>query len=150
MSQKLSTKEAAAEIGTDARTLRKFIRSESCEFDAVGQGKRYEFSKGEVNKLKKAFLAWSGGAAPKKTKRDAEPETGDIVDELTGDLLDMTQEELDALGDAIGDQDEVDRTTEEVDLDDDGEPVDLEDLDGPSDDDLIDIDDIEIEDIDLD
>lgn len=132
MSQMLSTKEAAAEIGTDARTLRKFIRSDSCSFDAVGQGKRYEFSKKDVNQLKKAFLAWSGGSTPKKTKKDnmgqTAPEDGFIPDDLVED-----------------DNSEP----AEVEWTDDAE-ADLETIEGPSDEELLDIEDIEIEDIDLD
>lgn len=139
--EKLSAKEAAIEVGTDPRTLRKFLRSEDCPFDPVGQGNRYQFTKGEVKKLKKLFIEWSGGTSKKKaTKAEKVIEADDEED----------VEEID-LDDDIEDQDEVDATTEEVDLDDDDLPVeldevtDLEDLEGPDDEDL---DDIEIEDLD--
>ena len=125
--EKFSAKEAAIQIGTDARTLRKFIRgAKDLPIEPVGQGNRYEFTKVEIKALKKAFLAWGGGKSPKvsdkKKTKDKDP------------IMDMTQEELDALGDAIGDQDEIDRTIEEVDLDADDEPA-LEDLE-PTDEDL--------------
>lgn len=116
--QKLSAKEAAKELGTDARSLRKFLRSDASPIDPVGQGKRYEFSKGDVAKLKKVFLAstkvqTANGTAKKGKTIDIEVVTD--PDEL---------------------QDLIDSTTEEVDLDDDGDAVTLDDLDGPTDDDL--------------
>lgn len=127
MTTKLSAKEAAKEIGTDARTLRKFIRSaKDLPVEPVGQGARYEFTPKEVKALKKAFVSWSNGSTPKQTKK------------VNGHKIDTADPE-------DGVQDEIDRTTEEVDLDDDGEVVDLEDLDGPSDDELLDIEDIELD-----
>lgn len=125
--EKFSAKEAAIQIGTDARTLRKFIRS-SNDFDAVGQGNRYEFTKSEIKALKKAFLAWSSGSKPKKDKKSIDDMTTEERSELADHLL-RTEE-------GIEEQDEVDRTTEEVDLDDEGDPVEIDDLEGPSDDDL--------------
>lgn len=136
MSQMLSTKEAAAEIGTDARTLRKFIRSDSCSFDAVGQGKRYEFSKKDVNQLKKAFLAWSGGAPSKKNKAMEQAEAA----RAKGHEHDGEEFEPDAL------VEDDNNEPAEVEWTDDAE-ADLDAIEGPSDEDL---DDIEIQDIDLD
>ena len=135
MTQKLSAKEAAAELGTDARTLRKFLRSKSSPIEPVGQGNRYEFTSKEVKTLKKAFLSWGAGA--KKA-------TGITIEGTNAKgkrVIVADPEDIDI-------QDEIDRTTEEVDLDDDGEPVDLDDLEGPSDEDLD--DDLDIELLDLD
>jgi enolase len=115
--EKFSAKEAAIQLGTDARTLRKFLRS-SPDFDSVGQGNRYEFTSKDIKALKKKF------AAPTK-KAPAKVNGKKITDEV-----------IDA---DIEAQDEIDRTIEEVDLDDDGEVVTLDDLD-PSDDDLEEID----------
>lgn len=123
--EKISAKQAAIQLGTDARTLRKFIRS-SNDFDAVGQGNRYEFDTKEMKRLKKAFTAWSGNKTTKK------PVNGKKVKD---EVIDADIEE----------QDEVDRTTEEVDLDADDEPA-LEDLE-PSDEDIE--EEIEITDLDL-
>jgi hypothetical protein len=109
--QKFSAKEAAIKLGTDARTLRKFIRS-SNDFDAVGQGNRYEFTAKELKTLEKKFK----GAETKPAKK--------------------TKKKIEA---PIEDQDAIDRTTEEVDLDDDDEPVILDD----------DIEEIDLEDEDL-
>jgi hypothetical protein len=91
MAEKISAKQAAIEVGTDARTLRKFLRSDASPFDAVGQGNRYEFTKGEVKKLKKLFLAWGNGSKkqakvieedpteeePEEAYEDADPDEED-------------------------------------------------------------------------
>jgi len=66
----ISAKQAAIRLGTDARTIRKFLRSEGCTFEAVGQGGRYEFTEKQMKKLKKEFDAWGYKAKPKqKTRR---------------------------------------------------------------------------------
>ena len=69
---KLSAKEAAALLGTDARTLRKFLRSES---GLVGQGQRWEIAPDEVDALKARFEAAvkNKAASPKKTKAKDAP-----------------------------------------------------------------------------
>lgn len=53
-----SAKQVAKRIGTDAKTLRKFLRSPSSPYQAVGQGQRYEFPQTELGDIKKAFLHW--------------------------------------------------------------------------------------------
>lgn len=136
---KLSVKEAAAEIGTDPRTLRKFIRSNSCDFDPVGQGNRYEFTKGEVGKLKKQFLAWSGGAtkteAPTSKKKGKKtPPIEEVDEDIMDDVEEIDLDELDDpdiedLEEAEEDGDFTAEEEDEPDLDDDGEVVDLSDLD---------------------
>lgn len=112
--QKLSAKEAAAELGTDARTLRKFLRSKASPIEPVGQGNRYEFTAKEVKALKKAFISWGSTSKAKAEKpaREAEPETEDVVDEMTGDLI----EDLDDLEEPSDeDLDEID--IEEIEID---------------------------------
>lgn len=133
--EKISAKQAAIQLGTDARSLRKFLRSSS-DFDAVGQGNRYEFDKAEMKKLKKLFNA------KKVTGTDKE-------------VAANTKHDLD-INASVEEQDEIDATTEEVDLDDNSEPAeiewdedeeaDLEAIEGPSDDDL---EEIELTDDDL-
>lgn len=145
--EKISAKQAAIEVGTDARTLRKFLRSDDCPFDAVGQGNRYEFTKTEVKKLKKLFIAWSAGSKKKAKVIEHDP-AEEEVEEI----------DLDEIDQGVEDQDEIDRTTEEVDIEDEYEEAD-EDEEGPfdeepDDDDLVEIEDeledeeLEIEDID--
>lgn len=53
-----SAKQVAARLGTDARTFRKFLRSSHSTAEAVGQGKRYDFSADNFGKVKQEFLAW--------------------------------------------------------------------------------------------
>lgn len=76
----ISAKGAAREFHTDARTLRKFLRSDSCTFDAVGQGQRYEFTRADMRKLKKQFDKWNA----KKTARSilVEGEADDNIEPL--------------------------------------------------------------------
>lgn len=50
-----SAKEVARMLGTDARTIRKFLRSEASPFEAVGQGGRYNFDDEDVEELRRAF-----------------------------------------------------------------------------------------------
>lgn len=128
---KLSAKEAAIQLGTNARTLRKFLRSKQSPIDPVGQGNRYEFDSADMKKMKKSFVAWSNGSKPKvvdaKKHAPNTPDGGYIDDTIAAEVA------------SIEEQDRIDRTTEEVDLGDDDEPIDLEALDGPDEDDLIDI-----------
>lgn len=126
---KLSAKEAAREIGTDARTLRKFIRSaKDLPIEPVGQGARYEFTKQEVKTLKKAFVTWSNGSKPPKT--DTKDENGFSDD----DYAEHQGIDLDT----------YDGTTAELSEEDEAELL-LDDLTGPSDEELM-----EIEEVDLD
>jgi hypothetical protein len=61
----LTTKDLADELGTDGKTLRKFLRSHLPKDSQPGQGGRYSFEKKDLASLKKAWLKWS-------EKRDAE------------------------------------------------------------------------------
>lgn len=114
MPETLSAKEAAAELGTDARTLRKFLRSKAQDVvEPVGQGKRYALTKGDVKKLKKKFEQWSESGS-RKQKEDEEfeeaiddiPEVdfdededgmSDIEDELEPDEDDLEEIQLEEL-----------------------------------------------------
>lgn len=125
--EKISAKAAAIEIGTDARTLRKFLRSDSSTFEPCGQGNRYEFTKSQMKKLAKEFAAWGGGkSTPKKgTKQpvaqEPDDDDADIVEE---DDIEVEDEESDDIPDTGED----------------------EDWEEPDNEDLVDLDDIEIED----
>lgn len=57
----LSTKDVAEKLGTDAKTLRVFLRASN---HGVGSGKPYEFSAKDVAGLKAKFTKW-------QTERDA-------------------------------------------------------------------------------
>jgi len=57
----LDTSKVAAELGTDSRTLRKFLRSSASPLQAVGQGARYVMKPEDLPELKDKFDAWRGG-----------------------------------------------------------------------------------------
>ncbi|MBW3589524.1 MAG: hypothetical protein KY429_08915 [Actinobacteria bacterium] len=59
----LSTKQVAEKLGTDPRTLRKFLRSRD---RGVGTGSRYEFKPEQIATIKKQFTDWSKGEVKKK------------------------------------------------------------------------------------
>lgn len=54
----MNASEAADKIGTDAKTLRRFIRSPKSTFKAVGSGGRYEFEEKDIPTLRKKFEEW--------------------------------------------------------------------------------------------
>lgn len=124
MAQTFSAKEAAIECGTDARTLRKFLREFLPQEEQPGQGGRYSFTKGEITKFKKAFSTWSakGKAATadappakkgKKAKAEAPPVEELTEDELIdlADLDDPDDDELETTEDDVEeelDEDEAD------------------------------------------
>lgn len=67
----LTTREVAEKLGTDPRTLRRFLRAKD---KGVGTGARYEFEPRDIAPLKKSFTSWdkaraeenANTAAPKK------------------------------------------------------------------------------------
>lgn len=65
----MDTRAVADQLGTDPKTLRRFIRSRACPFDAVGAGGRYDFTPDDIPVMADAFTAWSAGPdAPKPAK----------------------------------------------------------------------------------
>lgn len=105
MATTFSAKEVAQQFGTDARSLRKFLRSHLPTEEQPGQGGRYSFTKGDVTKLKKAFEAWAekskrsaeateapAKAKGKKGKAKVEPET--TVDEEIEEIDDLDDADL--------------------------------------------------------
>ena len=61
----LSAKEVAQELGTDARTVRKFLRK---TYGTIGQGNRWNIQRKEIAKLRKAFNEWAKPPEPKESK----------------------------------------------------------------------------------
>lgn len=104
MSDTLTTNEVAGMLNTDAKTLRKFFRSDKCEVEPVGQGKRYELTKKDVKSIEKAFQAWNEGKATRASKAEGDeapakpkPKKGKAaaapVEELDDEDLDLDDEE---------------------------------------------------------
>lgn len=116
----ISAKAAAIELGTDARTLRKFLRSDHCSFEAAGQGARYEFTSKQLKKLKKEFEGWRDKSSG-KSNTDKKKTTDKLADVLA-------EEDIEEI-------DESELTT------DDEAEMDLDDLVGPTDEELEELDD---------
>ena len=91
----LSAKEVALELGTDARTLRKFLRDTTPAEDQPGQGGRWAFEKKQVKKLKTRFAEWSE-AKPARTPKNAEVEDADDLDDIE-DEIELDDEELEEI-----------------------------------------------------
>lgn len=106
----LSAKEAAQKLGTDARTLRKFLRATR---DGVGQGNRWsvEGSTSAITKLTKEFETWEKNKG--KNARQVEPKLK---------VIESDDEDLDEV------EDIEDLELDEVE-DDDAEELELEDMD---------------------
>jgi predicted site-specific integrase-resolvase len=64
--------QAAEKIGTDARTLRRFLRSPKSTFKAVGSRGRYEFEDNDIPVLRKKFAEWRMGISPSSEKPEQE------------------------------------------------------------------------------
>lgn len=56
----LSAKQVASRIGTDAKTLRKYLRSPKSPFEPVGQGGRYDFDSTDLDEMARLFWKWAG------------------------------------------------------------------------------------------
>ena len=74
----ITTTEFAAELGTDTRTARKFLRSITPADQHPGKGSRWvlEGNKRELNKMRKQFADWSAAAEAKKA--EAEKPTAEV------------------------------------------------------------------------
>lgn len=100
----LSAKEAARELGTDARTFRKFMRATTAKEDQPGQGNRYAIKKTSIPKLKTKFDEWS-----KPKEKPAPDGEVDLDDEELEEM--MISEDEDFLADEP--EDEVDEPSDE-------------------------------------
>jgi DNA-binding transcriptional MerR regulator len=63
----VNTKQMADKIGTDTRTLRRFIRQDPT-YKNAGSGGRYEFTDKDIPTLKDRFTKWRDGAEEKVSK----------------------------------------------------------------------------------
>ena len=97
----LNTKQVAAELGTDPKTLRRFVRSHvrsqggTVGEDTPGQGGRYSFDEEDVPKMRELFDAWLAAKAAKVTKvEEAEEEILEDSDDVTDEDLE-DDEDLD-------------------------------------------------------
>jgi hypothetical protein len=56
----MTSSDVAREIGTDAKTLRRFLRADP-SYRNVGSGGRYDFQPSDIPTVKKLFTAWIDG-----------------------------------------------------------------------------------------
>lgn len=87
MAEVLSSKIVASELGTEPRTLRRFLRDDPTYRNA-GSGGRYAFTEKDLPTLRKRFGKWQDGVEARRAKRDttglvnrqATPEEPDVID----------------------------------------------------------------------
>lgn len=76
----------ATELGTDARTVRKFLRSITPRDEQPGKGSRWNIEKKQLRSLRSQYAKWEKALAEARAAREAaadETETAD--DETTTD-----------------------------------------------------------------
>lgn len=66
---------AAVELGTDGRTLRRFLRTPDSGFTPVGSGGSYTFTTADMPKLKAAFSKWNSRPSRNAVKTAANGES---------------------------------------------------------------------------
>lgn len=72
----MNTTDFAAELGTDSRTARKFLRNITPKDEQPGKGSRWDLPEGkrEINKLKKQFSDWKA-SQEKPSEDEVNPQT---------------------------------------------------------------------------
>lgn len=91
----ITTTELATELGTDSRTVRKFLRADArSRGEAIpGKGARWSIERREVRSLKKRFDAWSAAQdeareARAKVEHSVAPDNGEVTESETEESLD--------------------------------------------------------------
>jgi predicted transcriptional regulator len=106
----LNTKEVARELGTDPKTLRRFIRAHvksqggTVGEDTPGQGGRYSFDEEDVPKMGELFEEWLAKKAAKVTK----------VEEAEEEILEDEDAEADDVDEELVSEDDEDLDLEDV------------------------------------
>ena len=54
----MNSRDVASYVGTDPKTLRRFLRDKSSAFQPVGSGGRYEFTTDDLPDIKAGFEVW--------------------------------------------------------------------------------------------
>lgn len=93
-----TTATLAADFDTDARTLRKFLRSADSGITPVGKGARYALpaTKREVSALRKKFNAWNEAQVEARKARSEAQEAPEA--EITADAeVEPTAEDLEMI-----------------------------------------------------
>lgn len=72
----ITPKELALRFDTDARTVRKFLRSDAGYDAKVGKGQRWAIEAKDVRSLKTRFTKWIAANEEAKAKKDETPAEG--------------------------------------------------------------------------
>ena len=93
MSKVITPAEFATEVGTDGRTVRKFLRATTPKENHPGKGARWSLpgTAREVTKLKKQFAEWSNSQDEARAAREAKK-----AEEATAEVEEIEDEDLDA------------------------------------------------------
>lgn len=80
----ITTTELATELGTDGRTLRKFLRATTPKENHPGKGSRWvlEGNKRDIARYQKQFAEWTAAQEKARAEREEKAETVDEVEEL--------------------------------------------------------------------
>lgn len=102
MAKVLTPAELATELGTDAKTTRKFLRSITPKDEQPGKGSRWSIEGRRVRSLKSQFARWDAAQKAaraeraEKAARDAAAVAEDVEDVTLDEVDGPTDEELDA------------------------------------------------------
>ena len=81
----MDSRAVASALGTDSKTLRRFLRSDASSVTPVGSGGRYTFDEVDMDTIRSEFATWSAGApvkvAPKPKARTRAPRSAQSRDE---------------------------------------------------------------------
>lgn len=101
MTKVLNTTEVADRIGTDPRTLRKFLRSDEGMGMKVGKGHRWSIEAKEVRSLKSRFAKWDAARTAPAANADGADDTpaegvdeNEVLDDENIDLDDANEDEV--------------------------------------------------------
>lgn len=101
----LTAKAAATKLGTDARTLRKFLRKKQ---GTVGQGQRWAISADDIPALKAEFDTWAKGARSTEPKADKAPKAKAAKAQPKDEPPAPDADELEEIDDLIEELDDLD------------------------------------------
>lgn len=92
MATQFTAKEMATLCGTDAKTFRRFVRSQAASdtpiINACGQGNRYAFDAETARRLRDAFATWSDRKRTNAPERSLETLQTILGDDVNDDAYD--------------------------------------------------------------
>lgn len=91
MANTMTPAEFAVEVGSDGRTVRKFLRSITPKEDQPGKGSRWSLpaTKREVTKLQKQFAEWSEAQEKARTERAEKAAEVEEIEEPAVDEVEL-------------------------------------------------------------